>query len=141
MKISDSYHDIILNEFNEVEKLCNEASSPDDKLYFFTASFGVINRIMNLYCDPTLIFMHNILKDAHQAIANRLTISKNPENISSSLPKDMWDSLFYYFSELKLAFEKKDEVKIREVLEKFSNLIYATSGNGFYLYLRKKLVL
>jgi hypothetical protein len=141
MKISDSNHGIILNEFNEIEKLCAEAPKITDKLYFFSASFGVLNRIMNFESDPTLIFMHQILKDAHQAFATRLATSQIPGNISNSLPQEMADALLLYFSELIKAFESKKEVKIREVLEKFSNLSYAMSGNGFYLYLRKKIIL
>jgi len=140
MNIPDNYFDLIVNEFKEVEKLCEEAKSPDDKLYFFSASYGIINRVMNFHCEPILVFMHQMLQTSHQMVAKRLATPKNMDNISNSLPNEIFESLFSYFSLLIKEFEKKDENKIREVLEKFSNLSYATSGNGFYLYLRGKLL-
>ena len=141
MNIPDKYFELILNEFKEVQKLCIEAKTSEDKLFFFSASYGVLNRVMNFCCEPILVFMHQILQDATKNISHRLAIPKKPGSISNSLPIEMWESLFSYFSTLIIEFEKKDEHKIREVLEKFSNLSYATLGNGFYLYLRGKLTI
>ena len=141
MNIPDHYFELILNEFIEIQKLCDEAKSPEDKLYFFSASYGIINRIMNFHCEPLLIFMHQILQNVQNTMSQRLSSPKTPGSISNSLPSELFDSLFSYFSKLILEFEKKDENKIREVLEKISNLSYATTGNGFYLYLRGKLAI
>ncbi len=140
MKIQEEFYEIILEEFKNVSKLCNDTNLlPEDKLYFFSASYGVINRIMNFNCEPILIFIHQILQSTHQAFAQRLSQRLMPGIISNSFPDVFWDKLFLYFSELISAFENKDENKIREILEKFSNLGYATSGNGFYLFLNEKL--
>lgn len=141
MKLPEQYYVMILKEFNDVEKLCNEANLIEDKLYLFSASYGILNRVMNIFCDPILVFMHQILQAAHQAFAQRLATPKIPATVANSLPDEMIKALFSYLTELRLAFEKKDENNIREVLEKFANLTYATSGNGFYLYLREKLVI
>ncbi len=139
MNIPDQYFEIILNEFKDVEKLYNDANSPYDKLYFFSASFAVINRVMNSYSNPTLTFMHQILQAVHQSLGQRLDIPKYPGTIFNNLPEETWTTLISYFSELRSAFEKKNDDKIREALAKFANLWYATSGNGYYLYLRGKL--
>jgi hypothetical protein len=143
MKIPNNFHEIILKEFNEIEKLCSETDSIEDKLYYFSASYGIVNRIMNLYCDSTLVFMHQILQTTCQSLVQRLANSKvqMPTIISSAFPNEMIAALLLSFSELRLAFEKKDEDGIRKVLEKFSNLTYATTGNGYYLYLQKKLLI
>jgi hypothetical protein len=139
MNIPDQYHKMIVDEIKEVEKLCIDTKSPEDKLYFFSATYGIINRVMNFYFDPILVFMHQILQVVHQAFTQRLTSPNISGTVSSSIPNEFWISLISYLSELRIAFEKKDEDNIRIVLEKFSNLWYATSGNGFYLYLRGKL--
>lgn len=141
MNISDQYHQMIVEEMKEVEKMYSDAKSPEDKLYFFSAIYGIINRVMNFQCDSLLVFMHQILQVVHQAISQRFTGPNIPGAVSSSIPNEFWVSLLSYLLELRLAFENKDDDKIREVLEKFSNLWYATSGNGFYLYLRGKLVI
>lgn len=139
MDIPDEYLKIILKEFEDIEKLYNEASSPHDKLYFFSASFGVINRIINLHPNTTLVFTHQVLHSLHQAITQRLNAPSPPGTTFHSLPDELWPTLISYFSELRSSFELKNDDKIRESLAKYANLWYATSGNGYYLHLRGKL--
>jgi translation initiation factor RLI1 len=141
MKISEEYLNIITKEFRDVEKLWSETNSPEDKLYYFSATYGVINRIMNLQCESILIFVHQILQAAHQTMAQRLSAITPSGAVSSSVPTVMLESLILYLPELRIAFEKRDDNKIREALEKYNNLSYATGGNGFYLYLRGKLTI
>lgn len=141
MKIPDNYHQLILNEFKEVEKICSEVKIPEDKLYLFSACYGIVNRIMNLHYHPTLVFMHQILQSTHQIMTQRLTAPRVPGSVLNNIPDEMVTALFSYFSQLITAFENKSEAEIREVLEKFSNLTYVATGNGSYLYLRGKLVL
>lgn len=141
MKIPNQYYELLINEFKEIQKLSNEVKSNEDKLYFFSASYGVLNRVLNFHCDTTLVFMHQVLQVAHQNIMQRLSTPKNPGSISNALPDEIIESLFSYFSLLISEIEKKDTSKIREILEKISNISYATTGNGFYLYLKGKLIL
>lgn len=139
MNISEEYFKLINNELKEVKKLCNEAKTLEDKLYFFSASFGVLNRVMNFSCEPILVFMHNVLQDAHKKLSQRRAIPQKPGVICESLPKEIIDSFFSYFYKLINEFSNKDENKIRKVLEKISYISYTTTGNGFYLYLSGKL--
>lgn len=141
MKIPEKYYEIILNEFKDVEKLAKEATNIDDKLYFFSASFGVINRVMNFHYDPLLVFIHQVLQTTHQSLLQRFSAPKIPGSISNIVPDEMINSLFKNFSQLISEFEKKEDQKIREVLQKFSILSYATTGNGYYLYLKEKLII
>ncbi|NOY08478.1 MAG: hypothetical protein GXP33_06525 [Spirochaetes bacterium] len=139
MNIPDNYRKMIIEELESIEKLCKEASAFEDKLYFFSGSFGILNRIMNFYTDPTLIFMHQVLQTTHQAFFQRINTKTIPGVIYNTIPESFIDSLFLYLSELRAAFEENDQNKIWQVLEKFSVLTYATTGNGFFLYLRGKL--
>lgn len=140
MNLPDEYHKILLDEFEKILTQCNNVPLLEDKLYFFSASYGITNKIMNLHCEPILIFMHQILNSVYNGFIQRLSL-KPAQAISRSIPDIFVESLFSYFSELISAFKDKDEVKIREVLEKFTNLWYATNGNGFYLFLNKKIKL
>lgn len=141
MNIPDNYLKLIVDEFKEVEKLCNEAVAPEDKLYFFSATYGIINRVMNLHYDSILIFSHQILQAVHQTLSQRLSTATPNGPISTSVPTVMINSLTAYLPELTSAFEDKDDNKIRAMLEKYNTLSYATGGNGFYLLLRGKLKL
>lgn len=96
---------------------------------------------MNLCYDPILFFIHQVLLSTHQGFVQRVTQYQISGAISNSIPDELWKALFSYFSELITAFEKKEDNEIRKVLEKFSNLWYATTGNGFYLYLQKRLII
>lgn len=139
MKLSNEYHEIILNEFYEIERLWNESEILIDKLYFFSASFGIINRVMNLQYEPILAFMHQILNGVHQAVSQRLA-SHSPTK-SGEFPPEMIDAMMTSFLNLRDAFEAKNDERMWKALEKLSNLTYATTGNGFYLYLQGKIVL
>ncbi len=58
MNVPEEFMKMIIDEFGSIEEMFNENPSIDDKLYFFSGSFGVINRVMNFHTDPTLIFIH-----------------------------------------------------------------------------------
>ncbi len=141
MDIPKNYFDLILKEFKDVQELCTNAETPDDAVYYFSALHGVLNRVMNFCCIPILIFMHQVLQATHQAISNRQSMTIKPGVTSNGVTDEMWEALFSYIPLLISAFEKKDEDEIRRILEKFSNLSYATTGNGRYLQLRGRLKL
>ena len=137
MNIPDVYYGQILKEFGQVEEMWKKASTAEEKLYYFSATFGTINRVMNFACDPLLVFVHQVLQEAHQALASRLKASKNPASESYLIvPSEMLDALVSYTLELKAALESKQDSLVWMILQKLSNLTYATSGNGFYLYLK-----
>jgi hypothetical protein len=141
MNIPEQYHKMIIDELKDVEMLISNAHTIDDKLYYFTASFGIIYRVLNFHCDSLLIFAHQVLQLTHQTISQRLTLPGIPGNITNSMPNEFFNSLIDNLKDLRLSFEKNDDNKIRESLEKMSVLSYAATGNGFYLFLRKKLVI
>jgi len=138
MNISKINHDIIVNEFTDIIELIDSSTILEDKLYYFSAGYGVINRIMNLQNDPTLIFMHQVMQNCFQSMSQRIAARTKP-NISGDVPQEMIDQLFSLFKELKIAFQIKDKIRIWEILQRFSILSYAMSGNGYYMYLRKKI--
>jgi hypothetical protein len=126
MNLPNEYHNLLLNELIEVKKLYDNAKSLEDRLYFFSASFGAINRIMNFHYDPLLVFMHQVLQHVHQAMMQRLANRKASGSISNVFPTQLEESLSENFEKLIIEFESKNENSLRERLEKFSNLSYAT---------------
>lgn len=134
------FHALIVNEFKNVKKQCEIAENIDDKLYFFSATYGVLNRVMNFECKPIYVFMHQILVGVHQALTQRLASARKSPTMSQHLPPVFTDKAFELFSDLIDQFESQEYEKVKDTLEKFSNLTYAMSGNGFYLYLQKKLI-
>ena len=72
MEIKDSYKKIIIDEINFAVKKMNSAKSASEKLYYFSAIFGVFHRIYNLDYNPDLVYAHFILRATHDAFLNRL---------------------------------------------------------------------
>jgi hypothetical protein len=142
MEIPKEYFDLTVRTLKRIEDQCKAATSGEEALYFFSASFGVINRVMNFHCDPMLVFIHQVLQATHQAITARLNAPRNPNNESFlGVPREMYESLLSYYHEFITAFESQVDSAIWAVLQKFANLSYATTGNGFYLYLTGQLSL
>jgi hypothetical protein len=108
MNIPDVYFGQIIKEMTVVDDLWKKSVSLEEKLYYFSAVFGTINRVMNFYCDPLLVFVHQILQELHQALTNRLKASKNPAAESFLVvPPEMVDALCGYTQELKAALESE----------------------------------
>jgi hypothetical protein len=142
MNVQDVYFEQIVKEIATVDELWKKSVSLEERLYYFSAIFGTINRVMNFYCDPLLVFVHQILQEVHQSLTNRLKASRNPAAESFLVvPPEMIDALFAYVHELKAALESRQDSLVWMILQKMSNLAYATTGNGYYLYLKGEIKL
>jgi len=139
MKISQEYKDLIVNEFEEVDQSLQSAQDPNDFLYFFSASFGILNRIMNIQCDPTLVFMHQILQSLHQSMQARLQAAGINQSSTMAFPIEFLAKMKEILQQLRAAFMKGSDAETHSVLSRAANLTYASSGNGYYLYIRQKL--
>lgn len=138
MNLPEEYKKIVVDDFKEILALCNSSSLIDDKLFFFSAAYGTVRRIMNLYFDPTLVLMHQVLQNAHQSFTQRLKQPQKAGTKFSETPKSFWDALIKSYEALINAFEGDNDNGVRECLEAISYIAYMTTGNGYYLYLRGK---
>ena len=147
MKVTGEYMRQILDEMKVVEQQWGSAVTPEEKLYYFSAIFGAINRVMNFECDPVLVFVHQVLQALHHAVVNRLNSPKPPgQEVFLGVPAEMIDAILSALEELRAAFTKyasgeNADAETWNVLKRFANIAYAATGNGFYLYLRGKLLL
>ncbi len=141
MEIPSDLEKLIQDEFEDILNMINKSDSLEDKLYYFSASFGVIHRVMNIHYTPTLVFMHQVLQTAHNQFSNRLANIRPTNSLSSSMPIELVDKLFLSFANLANSIKEGKLSSIYEALENISNVSYATTGNGFYLYIRNRLIL
>lgn len=139
MNISQEYKNLIVEEFEDVSELLKGAKSPNDFLYLFSASYGILNRIMNIQCDPMLVCMHQVLQALHQAMQARLQAAGSNPLEPYPFPVEFLPKMREILDNLRLAFMKGSEPEIYSELSRASNLAYASTGNGYYLYIRKKL--
>lgn len=101
---------------------------PKSKLYYFSAIYGMMQRIFNLEFTADLVFIHFVINSAYNLINSRL---ESPDKVIK-IPENLFDKLIEATEELSNSIEKN--VDLYEVLKKFILLGYTTTGNGYYLY-------
>jgi hypothetical protein len=138
MKLSSMNQKILLKEIKTAFDLMNRAEMPQEKLYFFSAVYGVANRIMNIEYDPELVFLHNVTSLAHNTINTAISVASRGQSVSTLAPR-VFESLQNAIKELIVFIE--EEKPTYPALEKISNIAYSTCGNGYYLYLKGALKL
>ncbi len=139
MNIAPENVDRIAKEIDFVLQKMSEALTAESKLYYFSAVYGVINRVMNFQCDPVLVFSYQVLSAVHGAFTSRLAAAKGGSEKHLSVPEGMLEKLQEALGKFSTAFQKKDQARIYAALEWFANIGYATTGNGFYLYQKGEL--
>ncbi|MEA3421084.1 MAG: hypothetical protein U9Q97_05345 [Acidobacteriota bacterium] len=138
MKLSKNMKKLLLDELRFVIDNMNKSENAIGKMYFFSAAYGATNRIMNIEYDSELVFIHNVLSAAHSTINQRIVALASGAELAVGIPENIFDKLVEALEEI-IAFVQKDE-STYTALEKISNVAYSTTGNGYYLYLRGKLL-
>ena len=107
-----------------------ENTDPFKKLYFFSGIHGLINRIFNIEYDPELVWIHHVLVSVYSGFIQRLDAMAKGDPVII-LDDSYFDKLMMLCLELKENISKNENVN--DTLKKFSILVYATTGNGYYL--------
>jgi hypothetical protein len=131
MNVSDKFRKIILEEIDYVVTKMNESETPDDKIYYFSAIDGMIQRIFNLEYDEELVYAHIILKETHNAFISRLQAIKAGQK-EIPIYNVQFEKLIILAKELADKIEKKEDIS--NVLKELLCLSYTTTGNGYYLF-------
>jgi len=99
------------------------------KLYYFSASYAALERLMRYSLDPQLLLTHAVLNLCYNSLNSRLNFLMQGD-ITVDMPEGFDKKLVEYLTELKSEIvEDKDTYK---TLEKFVHLAYQTSGAGYY---------
>jgi len=132
MNISDNFRDIIVKEINYAVNRMDTSSGKEEKLYYFSAVYSVIQRIFNLEYDLDLVYAHSILRETYNAFLQRLqSIMKGGETLIP-LNEEHFEKLTIITKELAKKIEEKKNID--NTLKKFTILSYTTTGNGYYLF-------
>ncbi len=132
MNITENNKKLILDEFEYVLESMAGTESMEEKLYLFSALYGVVNRVMNIEFDSDLIFLHHVLSAAHTAFSVRHDAMKNKKAFPLHITKEIFDKLFLLIGKLYDCL--KNNTEIDEILKGLIVLAYTTTGNGYYLY-------
>ncbi|MGD9552405.1 MAG: hypothetical protein AB7V60_04815 [Candidatus Caldatribacteriota bacterium] len=134
MKLTAQSKDIILKEFKKVSELMNNTKDPGEKLFYFSATYAMASRVLNIQYDPILIFIHSVLLSTYSNINSFLNNIIGNKHTFYTIPVNYFDILESTLKELTTAIELDDESGIFYSLKEFSVLGYIATGNGNYLY-------
>jgi hypothetical protein len=128
MKISKKNKEVIIKEMEYAISKMRSESEEKNKLYYFSATYGVLQRVFNIEYDDDLLFIHFVLNSTYNGINVRL---QNPDPVIK-IPENFFSRLEDITEELVEAL--KSNLSIYEHLKKIVLLGYVTIGNGYYLY-------
>ena len=131
MKLSDDARKKIANEFKYVAKSMREEKDIMQKIYFFSATYAMVQRIFNLEFDPYLVLMHNVLQNTYMTINGVLIAITTGQERAIKIPNILFSSLADATDALGDAILKEKDTT--EALQKIATLSFAATGNGYYL--------
>lgn len=132
MLISNSSKKLIVDEFEYVVGQMRANKEPSRKLYFFSATYGAVQRLLNSEYDPTLQLVHMVLQGVYNSINARYMALGQGVEMGIGLPHDLFDKLEETTEALGKAIDKDNGIV--DVLARLAVLAYSTTGNGYYLY-------
>ena len=118
-----------------VEKMRAD-SDPFNQIYFFSAVYGVIGRLLNTTWDPTLALVNQVTQTAYGAISTRLQSVADRRERGINLPIGLMEALVRATAELGEVILHERDGELLPILARLAELTYVTTGNGYYLYLK-----
>lgn len=134
MKISDDSLDKIVDEFNYVAKEMQATDDPFKKMFLFSATYGIIQRLINVEYDPHLIYIHLVLQTTYERINSRLNSLVSGMDKAIDFPDVIFDKLPDIVIQLAEQIHSCSQIGINNKLEEIATLSYLTTGNGYYLF-------
>lgn len=123
----------LVSEFRLVQNSMLDEEDVNRKLYWYSATYAIVSRVMNFDYDPSLQFLHFMLQTSYNAFKQRaVQIATGDETIL--LPSDFFDRSAHLIGKIADAIELNEP--FYDILQTLSNLIYLTSGNGYFQSLK-----
>ena len=131
MKISKKNRSLIVKELKYVADSMDEHVTGQEKLYYFSGTYAVVQRILNTEFSQDLAFLHFVLRQTFDSFNGRLqAIIKAGETVIQ-LTEEHFEKLSTLTKELADKIGKSED--LNDTLKKITVLTYTTTGNGFYL--------
>lgn len=129
MKIPDDLKNRLLNEFDFCIQKIREEEHIKKKLYYFSGTYGVVERVMRFHFDPQLLIVHAVLNLTYSSFMG-LVQSRERGDVARELPPNLSETLVEYLTELKDELDRdRDTYK---TLEKIVALAFRATGPGYY---------
>jgi hypothetical protein len=123
----------LAEEYGFVAKKMREESDPFRKVYFFSALFTEISRVLNWYWDRDLVLLHWVLQATHANLSTRVQPSspgRNPELASVLIEPlaQLAEGLAAH-----MARGAKDDNRLYELIGRAAEIGYLSTQHGGYV--------
>ena len=133
MKLPPELYKRLRDELRLAVNKMAEADSPHEKLYYFSVFFGESTRVLNWHWDEELVLIWAVTQHTHGAITQTLRASTQGERVIT-LTRNFYDALTREAIALVDWIEKEgNKADLCDIVASLAKIIYATTGNGFYL--------
>lgn len=127
---------MIINEFDFVARKMKEEKDPDFKMYYYSAAYGILGRILHFQYDPQLAFVFSIFQASYQSVISHLDSIKKGRKFPPMPSEAFFNKLAEFTIEVKEKLEEKKDNEIYLILEKIVCHIHQLTGAGFYQLLK-----
>ncbi len=132
MELSERYRDIIAEELTIIGRQMNDEPDILRKLFYFSGSYGLMQRVFNLEYHSEVVLMFTILHEAYKLINTNITNTVKGQEAVIQVPVTLLDKLAN--QTIKLGEAIKNDTDIISVLSSISAIGFVSTGNGYYLY-------
>ena len=136
MKLSPNMRKLLVSEIRLAADNMSASKNILEKIYFFSAVYGIFNRVMNIEFDPELNFIHQVTGSSYSLMSNSMMAIKSGQMVNT-FGENLFSKLEDSLKQLANNIEKDEPTYIS--LHEIVNLSYSTSGNGHYLVLKGKI--
>ncbi len=122
---------MISREIAYVRDRMKEAETPEKKLYYYSAVYGIIGRIMRLEHDPQLLFCHFVLNSTYNVLNQQITAIRAGA-IQVPLAEDLFDKVDTTLKSFQDHVTAKQDGDLYEDLQSLVVTVWSVTGRGFY---------
>lgn len=138
MQLPKGLKDRLAEEFRFAATKMAETPDVQRKLYYYSAFYGEVSRILNQSWDSELSLLHLVIQSSHNLINSRVSAFASGADRIIDLPENLPAILDEIAGSLAdaLAGPQVHSEEIYKIMQRISDLSYVTTGNGYYLYKR-----
>lgn len=130
MKISKKNKKLILDEIQYVLDEMAKCDTAPEKMFMFSGIHGILQRVYNIEYNSTLVFIHFVLSNVHSGFMQKTEALRSGDPIGS-IEEYHFEKIELLTNALKENIEKDESVD--DTMKQFIELLYSTTGNGYYL--------
>ncbi|MDP2645489.1 MAG: hypothetical protein Q8P24_11150 [Desulfobacterales bacterium] len=130
MNISKSSRENIVKEIKIAVDLMKDSKDPSEKLFYFSAIYGALQRIYNIEYDEELVYAHFVTIVTHQNFFQRLATIRQGDR-AYLISEVQFDRLADLSQELGNKIKSNED--FTDTLKKMMVLCTSVQGNGYYL--------